>query len=158
MKLSYLFPSQFKIIGWIIFIPTMILGIYWIYAEPEPDFLTIDVWALFNSEILQPDSFSNFTNNNILDEILAITLIISSIFIAFSKEKHEDEYISIIRLESLVWATYINYAILILSIIFVYGLSFLWIFIFNMFTILIFFIIRFNWAIYKMRKTIENEK
>ncbi len=158
MKSSYLFPHQFKKIGWIIFIPTVILSLYWLYAEPEPNFLTINVWALLNSEILQPDTFANFTSNNILNEILAITLIISSILIAFSKEKNEDEYISIIRLESLVWATYINYAILILAIIFVYGLSFLWIFIFNMFTILIFFIIRFNWAIYKMKKTIDNEK
>lgn len=90
-------------------------------------------------------------DNNILNEILGIIMIISSVLVAFSKEVNEDEYISKIRLESLVWAVYLNYAILLLAFVFVYGMSFLWVMIFNMFTILIFFIIRFNWQIRKLK-------
>ncbi|VAW16950.1 hypothetical protein MNBD_BACTEROID05-629 [hydrothermal vent metagenome] len=100
--------------------------------------------------------FVGIVNNNILNEILGISMIVGSILVAFSKEKDEDEFISKIRLESLVWATYLNYAILFLAFIFVYDLSFLWVMIFNMFTILIFFIIRFNWQIRKFRKTAES--
>jgi FlaA1/EpsC-like NDP-sugar epimerase len=133
-------------------------NISWIYAEPSPKFLDFNVLALFREKPLESAGYFSFISNNILDEIIAILLIISSVFIAFSKEKEEDEYISLIRLESLVWATYLNYAILILTIVFVYELSFLWVFIFNMFTILFFFIIKFNWAIYKMKEVLRNEK
>jgi hypothetical protein len=58
----------------------------------------------------------------------------------------------------LVWATYVNYGVLLLAFIFVYDLSFLWIMIFNMFTILAFFIIRFNWQLYKLHNTVSNEE
>jgi len=85
-------------------------------------------------------------------------LIISLFFIAFSKEKNEDEFIAKIRLESLLWATYINYAVLIIAILFVYGGSAFWVLVYNIFTILLFFIIRFNWVIRKSRKLAKDEK
>ena len=97
-------------------------------------------------------------NNNILNEIFGILIIISSLFVAFSKEKSEDEYISKIRLESLVWAVYFNYGILLFSILFVFDFSFLWVMIFNMFTVLLFFIIRFNWQISKLKKSANYEE
>jgi len=37
-------------------------------------------------------------------------------------------------------------------------LAFLWVMIFNMFTILLFFIIRFNWQISKLQKAVRYEE
>ena len=96
--------------------------------------------------------------NNVLNEIIGVILIISGLMVAFSKEKQEDEFISKLRLESLVWATYVNYAVLLVSMLFVFGISFLWVMIFNMFTILLFFIVRFNWQLRKLNKIVENEE
>jgi hypothetical protein len=90
-------------------------------------------------------------NNNILNEIIGVLIILSSIFVAFSKEKEEDEYILKIRLESLVWAVYVNYGILLISLLFIYDFSFLYVMIFNMFTVIIFFIIRFYWQLNKLK-------
>jgi len=78
--------------------------------------------------------------------------------VAFSKEKTEDEFILRTRIDSLLWATYINYFILIFCFIFFFGFEFLYIMIFNMFTILIFFIFRFNYVLYKEAKNLNNEK
>jgi hypothetical protein len=39
-----------------------------------------------------------------------------------------------------------------------YGGIFFWVMTFNLFTILTFFIIRFNWIIYSYKKQIEDEK
>lgn len=150
MKLNYLFPSKYKRIGWFILIPTLLFGLFTIIFEYEPKFLDVKVFSFFSYNLFKEDIFFGMLNNNILDEILGILMVISSVLVAFSKEVNEDEYISKIRLESLVWAVYLNYAILLLAILFVYSLSFLWVMIFNMFTILIFFIIRFNWQVRKM--------
>jgi hypothetical protein len=153
MKTKYLLPNRFKIIGWFLFIPGIILGILYLIYEPHPEFLDATVFAIAESLF----EFS-FIKNNVFDEITSLLLIIGAIFIAFSREKSEDEYISKIRLDSLVWATYVNYIIVILAIIFVYDFGFYWVILLNMFTILIFFIIRYNWALYKSRKQIRDEE
>jgi hypothetical protein len=93
-------------------------------------------------------------HNNLLNEITGLLIITSAFLVAFSKEKQEDEFISKIRLESLVWAVYLNYAILIIALLFIYDMSFMWVIIFNMFTILFFFIARFNWEVYKLKKSL----
>ena len=107
MKTNYLLPNRFKKIGWFLFIPGIILGIFYLIYEPQPKFLNVTVFAIAESLF----KFS-FIKNNVFDEITGLLLIIGPIFIAFSKEKSEDEYISKIRLDSLVWATYLNYLII----------------------------------------------
>ena len=151
MKLNYLFPSKYKKIGWFIFIPTLVFGLYTVIFEFEPEIFNTKVFGVFIDEVFGEKKLIGFINNNVLNELLGILMIIGSILVAFSREVDEDEFISKIRLESLVWATYFNYGILLLAILFVYDLSFWWVMIFNMFTLLIFFIIRFNWQIRKLR-------
>jgi hypothetical protein len=161
MKPNYLLSNQFKKIGWILFVPSLILGLLFVIFQFQPKFLDIKVFAILDSSNTPWDSWVNFcvvTHTNAIDEIIGILLIISSFFIAFSKEKNEDEFISKIRLESLLWATYVNYAILIFALLFVYNGSFFWVLVFNVFTILLFFIIRFNWVIRKSRKLAKDEK
>lgn len=158
MKLKYLFPYQFKKIGWIILIPTMLAGLSVIYLNYEPEFFRIKVFALLNDGVFSKGKNFEFFTDNVFNEIIGILLIISSLMIAFSRQKMEDEFIAKIRLESLVWATYFNYAVLILSMIFVYGISFFNVMTFNLFTILFFFIIRFNWELMKLKKAQSNEE
>lgn len=158
MKLNYLFPNRYKKIGLIILIPSLILGLIVVIYDLEPEIFDLNVPAIFVNDIFEDSAFMGITNNNILNEICGVLLIISLILVAFSKEKQEDELINKIRLDSLVWATYLNYGILLLAMIFVYELSFLWVMIFNMFTILLFFIIRFNWQVMKLNKALSYEE
>ena len=159
MKTNYLFPNRFKKIGWLLFIPGIILGVLCLIDQSGISFFDIKVIAIIAEQSIFSDaSFFSILENNVLDEISSILLIIGAQLIAFSKEKTEDEFISKIRLESLVWATYINYAILIFAIIFIYDMTFLWVLVFNMFTLLVFFLIRFNWALYKSKNQISNEE
>ena len=103
------------------------------------------------------DGGSLFTiqSNNFTDELGGIILIMGLLFIAFSKEKDEDERISQLRLESLLWAVFINSLFLIFSIIFFYDEVFLKIMTYNICTTLILFIARFNLTIYFERKKLN---
>lgn len=158
MKSSYLLPHRFKIPGWVLFIVGAFLGILCL-LNFEPAFLDLNVFGYGSTPLfISSTNHFDFFQNNILDELASLLLISGAIFIVFSKEKIEDEYISKIRLDSLVWAVYINYFILILTIIFVYDLAFLTILVFNMFTVLFFFILRFNWILYKTNKIKRDEK
>jgi hypothetical protein len=114
MKTNYLFSSNFKKIGWFLFVTGIILGLIYFIYQSEPTFLNVNVLTIAEQSLFSKTSFFSITKTNLFDEIIGLFLIIGSIFIAFSKEKSEDEFISKIRLESLVWATYINYAILMI--------------------------------------------
>ena len=78
--------------------------------------------------------------------------------VGFSKEKNEDEYIANLRLSSLMWAVWVNYVLLLLCFIFVYGMGFLHVMIYNMFTVLIIFIGRFNLILFKNKMISADEK
>ena len=158
MKIRYLFPNRFKKIGWIILIPTLIAGISAMFFNFEPDFFKMKVFAILNDGILSEGKNLEFFIDNVFNEVIGILMIISCLFIAFSRQKVEDEFIAKIRLESLVWATYFNYAILILALIFVYGISFFKMMTINLFTILFFFTIRFNWQLMNLKKAQKNEE
>lgn len=158
MKSNYLFPNRFRKIGWILFIPGIFLGIMFLFSGSGINFLDTKVLSIAEKPIIGKTVFFSLSTNNILDELASLFLIIGALFIAFSKQKHEDEFISKIRLESLVWATYVNYIVLIISLLFIYDMIFFWVIVFNIFTILIFFIFRFNWVLNKSKNLIRDEE
>ena len=47
MKTNYLFPNKFKRIGWLILIPSAIVGLVTLIYEYEPSFLGVNVPAIF---------------------------------------------------------------------------------------------------------------
>jgi hypothetical protein len=141
-----------------VFVPATILGILTLMLEWEPALLDVKVLGFFIDEVFGVEKLVGFTENNILNEILGILVILSGLLVAFSRERDEDELITKIRLESLVWATYWNYGILILAFLFLYDLTFYWVMVFNMFTILYLFIIRFTLAIRKLKASASHEE
>lgn len=156
MNSRFLFSHKFKIAGFILLLPAL-LGVLFFFLNYEPAFFDWRVFAIadlgFNNDV-----FFGIIENNVTNELAGILLIVSLVFIAFSREKQEDEYISKIRLESLLWATYINYGILVLSLMFLYNFAFLWVMIFNMFTLLIIFIVRYYIMLNKMKREMTNEE
>ncbi|MBW7468190.1 hypothetical protein K0O23_14030 [Pontibacter aydingkolensis] len=112
------------------------------------------VFAIYDGGLFEASKVMTLVENSIFDEVVAITAIVGGLLAAFSKEKDEDEYIAQIRLESLLWATYINYGFLLFSILFIYGSGFYQIMVFNMFTLLIIFLVRFNFILYRSARAV----
>jgi hypothetical protein len=156
MKTRLLLPHRYKAIGLLIALPAFILMILNLHAEFTFKFL--DFQASGSGKISFDQNFLfNLQSNNFTDEMGGVLLITGLLLIAFSKEKFEDERIQTIRLESLLWAVFINSIFLILSIIFFYGNLFLQIMTYNMCTPLLLFIIRFNLLMYFERKKLKKE-
>ncbi|WP_341842066.1 hypothetical protein [Chitinophaga caseinilytica] len=85
------------------------------------------------------------------DEFISIGIFVGLLLVSFSREKDEDEYISKIRLESLQLAVLVNYVLLILATVFIYDMAYFNVMIYNMFTILLIFIIRFHFLLYRQK-------
>ncbi len=158
MKTRFLFPNYFKTLGWVLFVPSIILILSSSIFNVSPDdFLTVSVFAIYQESIGEVPGFFDVITNSISDELLTFGLILGGIFIGFSKMKNEDEMISKIRYESLVWATYLNYGLILFFALFIYGMPYLSVLFYNMFTLLLFFIIRFHYMIYKLNKTNQDD-
>ena len=158
MKSNFLFPNRFKKVGWVLLGIGVLTYVSTFFVGDEPEFMNCKVLALYNHNFMEkPEFFSVFTAN-IYNELIGVFSIIGAMMVAFSKEKTEDEFIAKIRLESLVWSVFLNYAILLFCIVFIYGMDFLAVMQYNMLTILLFFIARFHFVLYKNSKLRSHEE
>ena len=80
-------------------------------------------------------------------------VLIGLFLIAFSRERIEDEQIIQLRLDSLRWAIYLNYAILLFSLLFTDGGESDHILLLNIWLPLLFFILRFQWVLYRLNRS-----
>jgi len=153
MKTNYLLPYKFKALGWVLFILGIVGGLYVLTTNYEQDILSTNVLSIYKGESLfgKESGFFKIIKNDILDEIVALFIIVGGMFVTFSREKVEDEFIYKLRKDSLVWAVIFNYSVLLIAILFVYDFAFFDVLVFNMFTPLIFFILRFNFLKLKFR-------
>lgn len=154
--MKFLFNYKWKrISGWIFYL-TIPLGIYLLFTDSFEDLLKIRVFSLFHSETIFTTSNTEniigsrgfrWIENGFLDEILTFVIIVSGIIHSFCKEKVEDELISKIRMDSLVLSLYINYGVLLFFNFFVYELSYFYVMVFHLFTILILFNLIFRYKL-----------
>ena len=154
--MKFLFNHQWKrISGWIFYL-TIPVGIYLLFTDSFEDLLKIRVFSLFHSETIFTTSNTEniigsrgfrWIENGFVDEILTFVIIVSGIIHSFCKEKVEDELISKIRMDSLVLSLYINYGVLLFFNFFVYELSYFYVMVFHLFTILILFNLIFRYKL-----------
>ena len=155
MKTRFLLPPKYKKIGWIFLIPSTIFGLFIMFTDFEPEWLKLPMFTFYAEGFPlsnQETVYFSTIKTNIANELAGVFFLVSAMMVAFAKAKDEDEFITKIRLESLVWATFLHFGILLIGMLFVFGLEFFTFMIFNMFTLLILFIFKFNWALYKSKR------
>lgn len=157
MSYKLLLPNKYKRIGWFILIPTILFWIFLSVTNVEIPWLNAKVFSIFPGNYSE-QGFFRFTEVNPLNTIVGVLFIAGALLVGFSKEKNEDEFISNLRLTSLLWAVLVNYILLLIAFLFIYNDPFLAVMIYNMFTVLLFFIIRFNYILYKTSKSGSDEK
>ncbi|TKK72047.1 hypothetical protein FC093_03280 [Ilyomonas limi] len=122
------------------------------------EWLHAKVFALFMDESINGSKSFTFIDANITNTVVGVLFIAGALMVGFSKEKAEDEFIAELRLSSLLWAVWVNYGLLLFAFLFIYGSAFLNVMLYNMFTVLIIFIIRFHYILYRNNLAIPNEK
>lgn len=157
MDTTYLLPNRFSYFGWILITASVLAWTICSISEDEFSFLNARVFTIAGAEILKPTEYFTFIDVNLTFTIVGVLFILGGLFVAFAKQKTEDEFIMKLRLLSFQWSILINYTLLLLCFIFIYDLAFLNVMIYNMFTVLILFIIRFHYLLYKYNDT-SNEK
>lgn len=159
MNTPLLLHNRFKRIGWFLLIPATIVGIFLAANGFNKEWLNMPVFAFwYDNAIFSKGGSFDWVEVNAGNTLVAVIWLIGALMVGFSKEKLEDEFIANLRLSSLLWSVWINYLLLLVSFIFIYGLPFLNVMVYNMFTVLIIFIARFNFILYRNSKLATDEK
>jgi hypothetical protein len=158
MKSGLLLPHRYKLLGWYILIPSTVLGLILVFTGFESLAIETKVFALAYGQIFEDNKYFTVIQHNITPTITGILFITGALLVSFSKEKVEDEFMLRLRQTSLLWAVLVNYILLLFCFLFIYGMDFLHVMIYNMFTIPVIFITRFHYILYKSSKEIANEE
>ncbi|MDB5134829.1 MAG: hypothetical protein JWP37_1432 [Mucilaginibacter sp.] len=143
MKSHFLFPYWCRYLGWglvILHVPLSLLG----HAH-----------GMTNIMDSQPAGTGPFTGEHMFFICTSLMMVAGLFLVAFAKEKVEDEQIWHIRLDSLRWAIYVNYLILITSLVFIEDVGHM--LELNLWVPLIFFIVRFRWVIFRLNRSAREE-
>ena len=129
---TLLFPHGFQKWGWCVFAVGVIFGLYALVTD--------------------------YGTGSLVNNIAIIGTVSGAILATCSQEKIEDEMVRQIRLNSLLVALYVNYAVLIVCSLLVYDLDFLLVMMYNMFTILLIFMVVFRYRMWRLNREMKNEE
>jgi hypothetical protein len=149
MKSRFLFPSKARFLGLLLFLSGLGFFIYSANSTRE-----IFVWHNLPPWMREV----TLAHDESFDDELQLFMVLSGlILLAFSKENMEDEHIVQLRSDSLQWAVYVNYVVFAVLIFASYSITFLWLTMYNVLTLLVFFIIRFRWKMFLLNKGLTTE-
>jgi len=149
-KSKYLFPYNSRFIGIVLILVHIPIKLLWDAHYPG---------GYGHNNPTSPGSETPLFSPPHLFFIGTTLMVLVGLFlIAFSKEKIEDEQIVQLRLDSLRWAIYLNYAILLFTLIFTHGSDSKHILLLNIWLPLLFFILRFQWVLFRLNRSAKSDE
>ncbi len=148
MRPNYLFPFNSRYFGIALILVHIPIKLWWDSVYPNG----------YSHQIPPPSDTGNFLFSPPHLFFIGTTLmvLVGLFLIAWSRERVEDEQITQLRLSSLRWAIYLNYAILLFSLVFTRGSDSHHILLLNIWLPLLFFILRFQWVLYRLNRSAKS--
>ena len=157
MERTYLFSPVFRKIGYglmaaglLLFVVMFIVGVHF---DPEWE-ITLPVFSLTRGMYewdMENAWYPHVMDDEVSFELTMILMCVGCVFVAFSKEKDEDECIAQMRMNSLVWSLLWGMVLVVVSTMFIFGGAYLiCLSIYPILTFLL-FIIKYNVSLYKFR-------
>ncbi|WP_417014813.1 hypothetical protein [Alistipes sp.] len=148
MKGIILLPHPFQRIGWIVFLPTALLGLL----------MAIDGFNGFPSFLLADGVTTSPTLDAACNNIALIGVLLGSLLITCSRERIEDELIARIRLNALLAALYATIGIAVVAALMLYDLAYLYFMIFNLCLLPVLFLVIERAMLWRLRKEASHEE
>ena len=156
-----LLPKSFKVPGLFLLAIGVALGIAYCVIPDSMSISWNDIRELFGAGRIETKAnfFGPFTaDSDLMMTLIGLFMVVGGVFVGFSRNREEDEFIEQIRYESLLLSIYINSIALIACLIFVWGLPFISVMFCSLFSVLCFFIICFYIRVLINKKTMRYEE
>lgn len=147
---SLLLPSGCRIAGWIALLAGSILGVIRFHYGIKLHLFDLTVPAIHTS-YLEPRYFTVITNHY-SEEVAGALVLVGLVGLAFSRAADEGPRVMQVRTRALLAASYLNAFLLLISLLFVFGLGFIDILILNMFSPLVIYLLVFTQQLHRLRR------
>jgi hypothetical protein len=151
-KLMFVFSNyRYKIAGVVLLMAGMVAGLIFVFTDFR---LLIRFPALVSS--FMETKFFLVTRTNILDELVLLLTITGLFLITFSKDRNQAIYP--VQLAANAWrlALIANTALMLFSILFIYGSWFVYVMVINLVSVFVFYNLFYEVSKYRYRKNIEH--
>ena len=146
---NFLLPYRFKFVGLILLFLGFTFSIAYIWFDFQ---VRMPVFAVY-SAFIETKTFATFPTN-VADELILILLLSGFLLLVFSREKQENLIPEFLRLKAFMYSLIVNTALLLFSVIFVYGSGFIAVLVFNIISIPVFYLTAF----YILKKKLKSQK
>ncbi len=146
---NFLLPYRFKFVGLILLFLGFTFSIAYIWFDFQ---VRMPVFAVY-SAFIETKTFATFPTN-VADELILILLLSGFLLLVFSREKQENLIPEFLRLKAFMYSLIVNTALLLFSVIFVYGSGFIAVLVFNIISIPVFYLTAF----YILKKKQKSQK
>ncbi len=163
MNSNYLLPSYFKKIGWVMLLPFLIGNIWMLLSDSmdlgfDDELLRCTMFQIVGASPTSFDvDYMFFCPTGIMIEIMVVGLMLSLIFIGFSREQDEDECIEKMRLVSVFQALLLSQVSIILGTLLIYEVSYLSFLMVSVYMTLLVFVVLFNFRLRNFRMQSNEE-
>lgn len=148
MNKILLLPYSFKRIGWVLFIPTALLGLL----------MAIDGFNGFPTFLLPDSVVTGETVDRLCNNVVLIGVLLGTLLITCSRERIEDELITRIRLNALLVALYATIGIAVIAALFLYDFAYLYFLIFNLCLLPVLFLVIERVMLWRLGKEAAHEE
>jgi len=152
-KFSFLLPKGIRPLGFIFTAAGIILAVIRFYFGYKPELLKRNVLAIYSHYL--DSRFMQVIKNQLIEEVAGIFFMLGIFLIAFTKEKDENEKTNEIRLRAFFIAAYLNVVFVLMSLLFTFGMGFMYMVMVNMAFWLIAYIISFRLMLAGHRKRLS---
>lgn len=133
---NLLFPRSFRLVGWILFVPAIIMGIL----------------------IVSGSCTLTGVAETVENDAVIIGIALGAVFIVCSKEAREDEMTRSIRLSALLNALYVYVVLLIASTLLINGVAFFQFMVVNLVLLPVIYVVMFRLEMHRYNKMSEDEE
>ena len=150
----YLLPGRLRIPGSVfVLLGTVVLFIRF-YFGIKPEWLELKVFAIYSAYL--DVKYITVIQNQLIEEIGGLFLLGGLYMIAFSKEKKETSVTNSARLQAFMISIWINAVLMVLSLLFIYGLGFAFMMMISSLFFLVTYIVTFRIQIHKHKRSHYN--
>jgi len=151
-RFSFLLPKGLRPLGFILAAAGIILAFIRFYFGYKPELLKRNVLAIYSHYL--DLKFMQVIKNQLIEEVAGIFFMLGIFLIAFTKEKDENEKTNEIRLRAFFIAAYLNVLFVLISLLFTFGMGFMYMVMVNMAFWLIAYIVSLRLMLAGHRKRI----
>lgn len=163
MKKTYLLPNCFKTVGRVL---VGLCALWLALGAFTPldlnfEYRTLSLFGAFEFGNVESEAASPWfctTSTSFGLTIFPVLLFVGLIFIAFSRNKIEDELIGRIREQSFVWAMLVGTLVVVAATLLLYGFAYLYFTFYDAHLFLVLFLLKFDYEIYKLKKSVGDDK